>query len=252
MNDVITPELCRALAVGGHVQVETHYIVECLDANGERKWVEDFHNLVVTAGLNFLLESSFRTIPGSVAWFVGLIGAGTGTVAITSGLAAVTGTTTAFASADSTLTSDMIIVGAGASGADLNQKVSSFASTTSIGLNGNAGTTVSGANYAIEPRDTDTMASKSFNETAPYSNATRPAWTANGAAAAGAISNSSAKASFTINATGRVFGAFLASNSTVSGSTGTLYGGGLFSVSRSVLSGDTLNVQADLSITATL
>jgi hypothetical protein len=90
----------------------------------------------------------------------------------------------------------------------------------------------------------------SWTENVTYSDGTRPAWTKNGAASGGAMSNSSSKASFSINGSTTIYGAFLTSNSTKSGTTGTLYGVGDFSGSRAVISGDTLNVQVDLSATS--
>lgn len=251
----------------GRLKVATKYMVECFSQfhlNGERceqpehcvrhhvrqlNWREFFHNLVVTEGLNELLARSFDAVAADVNWYVGLIGPGTGSVAITSGAAAITGTSTDFQAAD--VGSDIIIVGAGASGADLITTLSARSSTTAATAAANAGTTVSGAAYAIEPRPADVMNSKSFNENTTYSNANRPTWTKNGAPGGGAMSNSSSKAAFTINGTTRIFGAFLTNNNTKGGTTGKLYGGGLFSTgSRAVQSGDTLNVQADLSVTA--
>lgn len=97
----------------------------------------------------------------------------------------------------------------------------------------------------------DTMGSHSgWAELENYSEANRPAWTKNGAASAGAMSNSSSKASFSINGTDDVYGAFLSSNNTKGGTTGTLFGAGDFAAPRSVISGDTLNVQVDLSISS--
>lgn len=214
------------------------------------QWRERFTNIVVTTGLNALLDNSFNAAAGSVAWYVGLIGAGTGTVSITSGAAAVTGSGTSFANGDNG--SDLIIVGAGAAGADLITTVSGNpASTTALTAAANAGTTVSGAAYAIEPRAADTLASKSFNETTPYSNGTRPAWTKNGASSGGSMSNSSSPASFSINTSGRVFGAFLGSDNTKGGTTGTLFGGGLFSTgSRAVANTDVVNVTTTLTVTS--
>jgi hypothetical protein len=253
----------------GQTKASTRYTVECFahyHKNGERcpepwncgdshlrvlEWKDGFWNLVVTEGLNELLGRSFDTVPANVNWYGGLIGAGTGTVAITSGAAAVTGTSTSFANGDNG--SDIIIVGAGASGADLITTVSGNpASATSLTTAANAGTTVSGAGYAIEPRPADTRASHSFNENTTYSNANRPTWTKNAAPSGGAMSNSSSKMVFSINGTTRIYGAFLISDNTKGGtSAGVLYGGGLFSAgSRAVLSGDSLNVQADLSVTA--
>jgi hypothetical protein len=111
-----------------------------------------------------------------------------------------------------------------------------------VGLK-NTGTPVAG----------DTMASHaSWTENATYSEANRPAWTRNGAASGGAMSNSSSKAAFSINGSTTIFGAFLVNNNTKSGTTGTLYGVGDFSGgSRAVVSGDTLNVQVDLSAAST-
>ncbi|MEP7313731.1 MAG: hypothetical protein ABI859_14185, partial [Pseudomonadota bacterium] len=88
----------------------------------------------------------------------------------------------------------------------------------------------------------DTMASHSgWIEAVPYSNATRPALTL-GTAASGSIDNSASKASYTINATATINGAFCNTVSTKSGTTGTLYSAGSFGATRSVISGDTLNV----------
>jgi hypothetical protein len=96
----------------------------------------------------------------------------------------------------------------------------------------------------------DTMASHAgWLESAAYSNATRPALTL-GTAAAGSIDNSASKAVFNINATATILGAFVATNSTKSGTTGTLYGAASFTGgSRAVLNGDTLNVTTTLSAT---
>jgi len=95
----------------------------------------------------------------------------------------------------------------------------------------------------------DTLASHGgWLENTTYSG-NRKAWTKNGAAAAGAMSNSSSKAVFTMTGTTVIGGGFLGSAET--GTTGTLYGGGtLSSGDRSVVDTDILNVQVDLSITS--
>ena len=74
----------------------------------------------------------------------------------------------------------------------------------------------------------DTMASHAgWAELTIYDEATRPAWTKNGASSAGAMSNSSSKASFTMNATDDIYGAFLTDNSTKGGGDwGALWGWG--------------------------
>jgi len=159
--------------------METHYVIECIGADGQLKWREDFHNLVTTVGLNDLLTQYFKGSAYTAAFYVG-----------------VTGATPTFAAGD-------------------------------------------------------TMASHAgWTESAAYSQATRPALTL-GTASAGSIDNSASKAQFSINATATVGGAFISTNNTKSGTTGILYGGGAFSEgNRSVVNGDTINVQATLSATS--
>lgn len=237
-----------AAQIGGPA-METRYIVECHGADGKLKWVESFCNRVVNSGLDDLLDKYFKGSSYTASHFVGLVGANTGTVAITSGADAVTGTGTSFNAADNG--SDILIVGAGAASADLFTTIDGFTSGTSISLAANAGSTVSGVNYAIEPRAADTMASKSFNESTAYSNATRPALTL-GSVSGQSVNNSASRAQFDINANGtRLFGAFVTTNSTKGGTTGFLYGGGLFSASRLLNNGDSLFVTVTLTASAT-
>ena len=132
---------------------------------------------------------------------------------------------------------------------------------TTLGLNALLDNTFDNAaaafNWYVGLKDTgnvvagDTMASHSGWATiTPYSDATDPAWTKNGVASSGSMSNSSSKAAFNINATDTIFGAFLKDDNTKGGTAGTLYGGGNFSSSRAVVDGDTLNVQIDLDLTS--
>lgn len=95
----------------------------------------------------------------------------------------------------------------------------------------------------------DTMASHaSWSEIVPYSNSTRPAFTA-GTPASGVVSNSGSVAVFNINATSTIYGCFITTNNTPSGTTGTLFAASDFSVNRSVLSGDILSVTYTLTLT---
>jgi hypothetical protein len=90
-----------------------------------------------------------------------------------------------------------------------------------------------------------------WTEIVPYSNATRPACTFATATTANpsVATNSASVAVFTINATATVGGAFLVSNDTKSGTTGTLFSAADFTGGdRSVGSGDTLNVTYTLSL----
>lgn len=159
------------------VSAKTRYRFECYGKDGRLKWVEEFENLVVTTGLNLLLDRSFKNVPSDVNWYVGLKAAGT------------------------------IVAG-------------------------------------------DTMSSHGgWTEITAYSESNRPALTL-GSISSGSVDNSAAKAAFSINGTATVAGAFSTTNNTKGGTTGTLYGAGDFGSARSVVSGDTLNVQVTLSVTA--
>lgn len=89
----------------------------------------------------------------------------------------------------------------------------------------------------------DTLASHSgWSEVTPYSG-NRPAISF-GTTSSG--SNTATAVSYSINASATVAGAFIASANT--GTTGTLYSAGDFAASRSVVSGDTLNVTPTVSV----
>ena len=97
------------------------------------------------------------------------------------------------------------------------------------------------------PVAADTMAlHASWATISPYSNATNPALTM-GTVASQSVDNSASKATFNINATDEIFGAFITDNSTVDAATGLLYGVVNFGASRNVVNLDTLNV----TVTAT-
>ena len=131
---------------------------------------------------------------------------------------------------------------------DMNAKYftgSAYTATWFIGLYG--------AGASNTPAASDTMSSHAgWTENTGYSNATRPACTfatpttANPSVA----TNSASPASFTINATSTVGGAFLTSNNTVGGTTGTLFSAADFGApgDRSVASSDILNVTYTLSL----
>lgn len=110
-----------------------------------------------------------------------------------------------------------------------------------------------GAAASNNPAAGDTMASHAgWTEVTPYSNATRPAATFTAATNANpsVVTNSGSAASFTINASSTIGGAFLVSNSTKGGATGTLFSAADFQSpgDRTVSSGDVLNVTYTFSL----
>jgi hypothetical protein len=131
---------------------------------------------------------------------------------------------------------------------DMNAKYftgSAYTATWFIGLYG--------AGASNTPAASDTMSSHAgWTENTGYSNATRPVCTFGTPTTANpsVATNSASPASFTINATSTVGGAFLVSNSTKGGTTGTLYSAADFGApgDRSVASSDILNVTYTLSL----
>lgn len=160
------------------------FTVECRDKDGNLKWREENHNLVVNVGLQDMNAKYFTGSSYTAAWYIGLYGAG--------------------------------------------------ASNT--------------------PAASDTMSSHAgWTEVTDYSQSTRPACTFGTPTTAdpSVATNSASPASFSINGTTTVGGAFLTSNSTKGGTTGTLFSASDFTGGdRSVVSGDTLTVTYTFSLDA--
>ena len=166
-----------AEAAIGKLAMRSLYRFECFDKDGNLKWVEEVPNIVVTAGLNDLLDKYFKGSTYTAAHYVGLVD--------------------------------------------------------------NAGWTA----YAAG----DTMGSHAgWSESTAYSNANRPTLTL-GTVSAGSVDNSASKAVFNINGTATIRGAFVTTNNTKGGTTGTLYGEADFASARAVINGDTLNVTVTLT-----
>lgn len=132
---------------------------------------------------------------------------------------------------------------------DMNEKYftgSTYTAAWYIGLYG--------AGASNNPAASDTMSSHAgWTENTTYSNATRPAATFGTATTAdpSVISNSGSPAAFNINGSTTIGGAFLTSNNTKGGTTGTLFSAADFTGGdRSVSSGDTLNVTYTFSLDA--
>lgn len=140
-------------------------------------WVDNFHNLVTTAGLNDSLDKHFKASSYTAGWYVGI-----------------TGSSPTFA----------------------------------------AGDTMSSHN--------------GWTEVTAYSESVRQTLTL-GSVSAGSVDNSASKAVLSINANSTAIGGgFVVTNSTKSGTTGTLYGGGAFTAGNKTLdNGDTLSVTVTLT-----
>lgn len=186
-RDVVSAAIEKGMFAAEQCSAQGFYVLECYDKDGNLKWRDEIHNLVVNVGLQDMSAKYFTGSGYTAAWYLGLYGAA--------------------------------------------------ASNT--------------------PAAGDTASSHTgWTEITPYSNATRPACTFGTPTTANpsVATNSASPASFTINAvsTTTVGGAFLISNSTKGGSTGTLFSASDFTSpgDRSVVSGDTLNVTYTHSLTA--
>lgn len=80
-----------------------------------------------------------------------------------------------------------------------------------------------------------------WTESSAYDEANRPTLTL-GAVSGQSVSNTASKAVFTISGSCTLGGAFVVSTNNKGGSTGILYGGGVFSQNRSLVDNDVLNV----------
>jgi len=161
------------------------FTVQCFDKDGNLKWAEENHNLVVNQGLQDMNTKYFSGSGYTAVWYIGLYGSG---------------------------------------------------ATNS-------------------PAAGDTMASHiGWTEVTAYSQATRPAVTFGTATTAdpSVITNSASPATFSINGTTTVGGAFLTSNNTKGGTTGILFSASDFQSpgDRSVVNGDTLTVTYTFSLDA--
>lgn len=133
---------------------------------------------------------------------------------------------------------------------DMNSKYFSGSSYTAAWYIG-----LYGAGASNTPAASDTMSSHAgWTEVTAYSQATRPACTFGTATTAdpSVITNSASPATFSINGTTTVGGAFLTSNNTKGGTTGILFSASDFQSpgDRSVVSGDTLTVTYTFSLDA--
>lgn len=95
------------------------------------------------------------------------------------------------------------------------------------------------ANYTPVAGLTAATVTASSTECTAYASATRPAYV-EAAAASQSITNSASRASFVFNATKTIYGAFLISDSTKSGTTGTLFSAARFAASKAVVADDEL------------
>ena len=104
-------------------------------------------------------------------------------------------------------------------------------------------------NFTPAAEDTAANIASNATESTAYDEATRPAWSP-AAVSSQTITNSASKATFTMNAGKSIYGAFLISDSTKSGTAGFLFAATKFSAVRTVEPTDQLLVTYTVSATS--
>lgn len=226
------------------------YDVTCHTPSGKLLWTARAKNRVVTAGLNKLLDATFKTGLASPSWYATPVSFSISDGSITSSSTTLTSASNPWTSAD--VGSTIIVRGAGATGNDLVSTITAFTNSGQVTLNDTAGTTVSGIAKAVwGARAGDTMSSHGpWAELTAYSEATRQAFTP-GAISAGAVDNSSSGARYTCNTNGTLMGGvFMTDSSTKAGTSGTLYSMAPFGTGgfRSMNNGDIVTLVATLNV----
>jgi hypothetical protein len=79
-KDQVSAGLITNPTAGDMVGAGGVYTVECVDANGQIKWVDTFHNLVMNGGIANMNGVYFAASSQSTTWYLGLVtGPGSGT-----------------------------------------------------------------------------------------------------------------------------------------------------------------------------
>jgi hypothetical protein len=73
MGEVVQAGLGKAVYEEARVGLGGVFNVQCFDADGNLKWEDQFHNLVVNEGLQDLNNKYFKGTSYTAAWYLGLI-----------------------------------------------------------------------------------------------------------------------------------------------------------------------------------
>lgn len=236
----------------GAVAMETTYHCVSRNAVGEINWEETCTNRVVTAGLNKLLDATFKTGLTTPLWYILLVAPSVSDGVMATASPNLSSASALFTAAD--VGRAIIVRGALLGGFDLVTTILSFTDTSHVVLSANCTVAagITAAQVLWDSRAADTMASHSpWTETAAYSEAVRQTFTP-GTIASGSVDNSASAATFTCNAANTLIaGMALCDNNTKSGTTGTLYGMAPFTGSmRLQQSTDTLTVTVTVNAIA--
>jgi len=105
---------------------------------------------------------------------------------------------------------------------------------------------ITASGFSAVSTDDTASSHAGWTENTSYSQSVRVTWTPR-AASGGAITNP-ARATFSINAATTIRGAFLISNSTKGGTTGTIWATGILSADRALLSGQAIDIEYETTL----
>ncbi|HMA78837.1 MAG TPA: hypothetical protein VKP88_06975, partial [Candidatus Paceibacterota bacterium] len=75
-TDAITSQLTRTLQSKDKVAAGGVFTIQCFDSEGNLKWEDKNHNLVVNGGLQDMNTQYFKGSAYTATWYIGLYGAG--------------------------------------------------------------------------------------------------------------------------------------------------------------------------------
>jgi len=74
-TDVVASQLTRTLNASSKASAGGVFTIQCFDKEGNLKWEDKKHNLVVNAGLQDMNTKYFKGAAYTAAWYIGLYGA---------------------------------------------------------------------------------------------------------------------------------------------------------------------------------
>lgn len=73
--DAVTADIIKGGIAVDTMKTGGVFHVQCLDANGQTRWEDDFHNLVTNVGLKDVNDTYFTGSAYTAAWYIGLVNA---------------------------------------------------------------------------------------------------------------------------------------------------------------------------------
>ncbi|CAB5223832.1 hypothetical protein UFOVP393_13 [uncultured Caudovirales phage] len=76
MNESVSSGLVAGTRSGEGAMALGYFTIQCFDKDGNLKWEDENHNLVVNGGLQYMCGTALTSTAQITTWFIGLYGAG--------------------------------------------------------------------------------------------------------------------------------------------------------------------------------